>query len=103
MHPAAAQVLKRLVLPDGTILRAQLPGRPTRDCLFSDVLRDNTSLLKARRFAVSPNPPPQPAVLPTFTAPQRCWAPLLNTTRTAACFLRRPLRLQKTDTLVWVP
>jgi raffinose synthase len=39
-------VLRKLVLPDGTVLRAQLPGRPTRDALFSDVLRDGTSLLK---------------------------------------------------------
>jgi hypothetical protein len=39
-------LLRRLVLPDGYVLRAQLPGRPTRDCLFSDVLRDNSSLLK---------------------------------------------------------
>ena len=30
-------LLRRLVLPDGSVLRGQLPGRPTRDCLFSDV------------------------------------------------------------------
>ena len=40
-------ILRRLVLEDGTILRALLPGRPTRDCLFLDVLRDGKSLLKA--------------------------------------------------------
>ncbi|MCD7450565.1 flavodoxin-like fold protein [Datura stramonium] len=39
-------LLKKLVLPDGSILRAKLPGRPTRDCLFSDPARDGTSLLK---------------------------------------------------------
>lgn len=39
-------LLRRLVLPDGYILRAQLPGRPTRDCLFHDVLRDNRTMLK---------------------------------------------------------
>lgn len=33
-------LLKKLVLPDGTVLRAQLPGRPTRDCLFVDPARD---------------------------------------------------------------
>lgn len=33
-------LLKKLVLPDGSILRAKLPGRPTRDCLFSDPARD---------------------------------------------------------------
>ena len=39
-------LLKKLVLPDGSILRAKLPGRPTRDCLFSDPARDGISLLK---------------------------------------------------------
>lgn len=39
-------LLKKLVLPDGSILRANLPGRPTVDCLFSDPLRDNRSILK---------------------------------------------------------
>ena len=41
-------LLRRLVLPDGRVLRALLPGRPTRDSLFCDVLRDNRSLLKVR-------------------------------------------------------
>lgn len=36
------EVLKKLVLPDGSVLRAQLPGRPTRDCLFADPARDGT-------------------------------------------------------------
>ncbi|XP_030523184.1 probable galactinol--sucrose galactosyltransferase 1 [Rhodamnia argentea] len=39
-------LLKKLVLPDGSILRAKLPGRPTRDCLFTDPARDGKSLLK---------------------------------------------------------
>lgn len=39
-------LLRKLVLPDGSVLRAQLPGRPTRDCLFSDPARDGASLLK---------------------------------------------------------
>ncbi|CAA3014984.1 Hypothetical predicted protein [Olea europaea subsp. europaea] len=29
------ELLKKLVLPDGLILRVQLPGRPTVDCLFA--------------------------------------------------------------------
>jgi raffinose synthase len=33
-------VLRKLVLSDGTLLRADNPGRPTRDCLFADVTRD---------------------------------------------------------------
>lgn len=39
-------LLRKLVLPDGSVLRALLPGRPTRDCLFSDVMRDKKTLLK---------------------------------------------------------
>ncbi|XP_024525695.1 LOW QUALITY PROTEIN: probable galactinol--sucrose galactosyltransferase 2 [Selaginella moellendorffii] len=39
-------LLKKLVLPDGSVLRAQLPGRPTRDCLFSDPTQDEKSILK---------------------------------------------------------
>ncbi|PIA48383.1 hypothetical protein AQUCO_01400771v1 [Aquilegia coerulea] len=40
------ELLKKLVLPDGSVLRAKLPGRPTRDCLFADPARDGISLLK---------------------------------------------------------
>uniref|UniRef100_A0A2P2JPX3 galactinol--sucrose galactosyltransferase n=1 Tax=Rhizophora mucronata TaxID=61149 RepID=A0A2P2JPX3_RHIMU len=40
------ELLKELVLPDGSILRARLVGRPTRDCLFNDPTRDGVSLLK---------------------------------------------------------
>ncbi|OUZ99852.1 Glycosyl hydrolases 36 [Macleaya cordata] len=40
------ELLRKLVLPDGSILRARLPGRPTKDCLFSDPARDGVSLLK---------------------------------------------------------
>ncbi|GAB2223693.1 hypothetical protein Droror1_Dr00004432 [Drosera rotundifolia] len=40
------KVLKKLVLPDGSILRARYAGRPTRDCLFKDPVMDGKSLLK---------------------------------------------------------
>ncbi|KAL2633967.1 hypothetical protein R1flu_005446 [Riccia fluitans] len=39
-------LLRKIVLPDGRVLRAQLPGRPTLDSLFSDPARDGFSLLK---------------------------------------------------------
>ncbi|KAK9117375.1 hypothetical protein Sjap_016322 [Stephania japonica] len=39
-------VLKRLVHPDGSALRARYAGRPTRDCLFKDPVMDGESLLK---------------------------------------------------------
>lgn len=40
--------LKQLVLPDGSVLRALAPARPTRDCLFRDVTKDLRTLLKVR-------------------------------------------------------
>jgi Raffinose synthase or seed imbibition protein Sip1 len=40
------ELLGRLVLPDGGILRAQVPARPTVDCLFSDVQQDGISAMK---------------------------------------------------------
>lgn len=40
------ELLRRLVLPDGSVLRAIRPGRPTVDCVFKDVMRDGRSLLK---------------------------------------------------------
>lgn len=39
-------VLRQLVLPNGSILRPLLPGRPTRDCLFRNILKDGKTLLK---------------------------------------------------------
>lgn len=40
------ELLRKLVLPDGSILRAELPGRPTIDNIFSYPTRDGKSLLK---------------------------------------------------------
>lgn len=42
------ELLKRMVLPDGSVLLCAQPGRPTLDCLFSDCMRDHTTLLKVR-------------------------------------------------------
>ena len=39
-------LLKRMVLPDGSVLLCAGPGRPTLDCLFADCMRDRKSLLK---------------------------------------------------------
>ena len=39
-------LLRRLVLPDGSVLRCRLLGRPTADCLFRDVSRDQQTVLK---------------------------------------------------------
>ena len=47
-HPAEHNLalLRRLVLPDGSVLRCAQPGRPTRDSLFADVVADGRSALK---------------------------------------------------------
>ncbi|KAI3665976.1 hypothetical protein L6452_44612 [Arctium lappa] len=39
-------LLKSLVLPDGSILRCQWYALPTRDCLFEDPLHDGKTMLK---------------------------------------------------------
>lgn len=39
-------LLKRLVLPDGSILRCDYYALPTRDCLFVDPLHDGETMLK---------------------------------------------------------
>jgi raffinose synthase len=45
-------LLRRLVLPDGGVLRARAPARPTADCLFHDVMRDGRTALKVRPYLV---------------------------------------------------
>ncbi|XP_061360381.1 galactinol--sucrose galactosyltransferase-like [Gastrolobium bilobum] len=40
------KLLKKLILPDGTILRCQHYALPTRDCLFEDPLHDGKTMLK---------------------------------------------------------
>lgn len=39
-------VLRTLVLPDGSILRCEYYALPTRDCLFEDPLHDGNTMLK---------------------------------------------------------
>lgn len=46
-------ILKQLVLADGSVHRALLPGKPTLDSLFVDPLRDNKSLLKVSTHSSS--------------------------------------------------
>ncbi len=46
-------LLRKLVLPTGHILRAQLPGRPTADCLFSDPTREDAPLKVFNRNTVT--------------------------------------------------
>ncbi|XP_021761005.1 galactinol--sucrose galactosyltransferase-like [Chenopodium quinoa] len=43
-------LLKRLVMPDGSILRCEYYALPTRDCLFVDPLHDGKTMLKIWNF-----------------------------------------------------
>lgn len=47
-HPGEhdLELLKRIVLPDGSVLRALQPAKPTRDCLFADVTMDGETACK---------------------------------------------------------
>ena len=44
------KILQRLVLPDGSVLRAKYPGRPSRDCLFTDPVVDGKRYLEFPQF-----------------------------------------------------
>lgn len=46
------EILKRLVLPDGSVLRARYPGRPSRDCLFVDPVMDGKRYVCVSRLAM---------------------------------------------------
>lgn len=48
-------LLRRLVLKDGSVLRASQSGVPTRDCLFTDVGRDGVTALKISNFNENSN------------------------------------------------
>eukprot|EP00200_Dunaliella_tertiolecta_P005843 CAMPEP_0202343484 /NCGR_PEP_ID=MMETSP1126-20121109/3581_1 /ASSEMBLY_ACC=CAM_ASM_000457 /TAXON_ID=3047 /ORGANISM="Dunaliella tertiolecta, Strain CCMP1320" /LENGTH=1166 /DNA_ID=CAMNT_0048934551 /DNA_START=372 /DNA_END=3872 /DNA_ORIENTATION=- len=52
------ELLRSLVLADGSTLRCVLPGRPTRDVVFSDVLRDGNTMLKIWNTNVGSGPQP---------------------------------------------
>jgi raffinose synthase len=49
-------LLARLVLRDGRVLRPHRPGRPAPGCVFSDVMRDGVSLLKVQTVTGGPRP-----------------------------------------------
>jgi raffinose synthase len=62
-------LLRRLALPDGTVLRCESYALPTRDCLFQNPLHDGKTLLKiwnANRFA---------GVLGAFNCQGGGWSP----------------------------
>ncbi len=67
------ELLKRMVLPDGSVLLCAQPGRPTLDCLFSDCMRDHATLLKVRMQL-----PPSPLPWLTDLAPGSMWARYIN-------------------------
>ncbi|PSR96710.1 Galactinol--sucrose galactosyltransferase [Actinidia chinensis var. chinensis] len=81
-------LLRRLVLPDGSILRCQYYALPTRDCLFEDPLHDGKTMLKIwnlNKFT---------GVLGTFNCQGGGWCPetrrnksVSECSRTVTCFV----------------
>lgn len=47
------ELLRKLVLSDGSTARCQVPGRPTRDCLFADPLGRDALLTIVNRTAIN--------------------------------------------------
>ena len=54
-------LLRMLVLRDGSVLRGKRPGLPTVDCIFSDPLKDKLTALKVRPLHFAP---PVPFTMP---------------------------------------
>jgi hypothetical protein len=54
------ELLKSLVLPDGSVLRCQYYALPARDCLFEDPLHDGKTLLKIWNLNKVRHPFPSP-------------------------------------------
>lgn len=44
------EILKKLVLGDGSVLRAKYPGRPSRDCLFNDPVMDQKRYISSSMY-----------------------------------------------------
>ncbi|XP_027169863.1 galactinol--sucrose galactosyltransferase-like [Coffea eugenioides] len=74
------QLLKSLVLPDGSILRCQHYALPTRDCLFEDPLHDGKTMLKIwnlNKFT---------GVLGAFNCQGGGWCPVTRRNKSASEF-----------------
>ncbi|KAL8140792.1 hypothetical protein V2J09_006813 [Rumex salicifolius] len=75
-------LLKRLVLPDGSILRCCHYALPTRDCLFEDPLHDGKTMLKIwnlNKFT---------GVLGTFNCQGGGWSPQMRKNKSASEYSR---------------
>ncbi|KAF7806051.1 galactinol--sucrose galactosyltransferase-like [Senna tora] len=70
-------LLKKLVLPDGSILRCQHYALPTRDCLFQDPLHDGKTMLKIWNLNK------YTGVLGVFNCQGGGWCPITRRNRSA--------------------
>ncbi|KAK2355810.1 stachyose synthase [Trifolium repens] len=74
------KLLKKLVLPDGTILRCQYYALPTRDSLFVDPLHDGKTMLKIWNLNK------YSGVLGLFNCQGGGWCPLTRRNKSASEF-----------------
>ncbi|KAJ6410255.1 hypothetical protein OIU84_007076 [Salix udensis] len=76
------ELLKALVLPDGSILRCQYHALPARDCLFEDPLHDGKTMLKIWNLNK------YTGVLGIFNCQGGGWCPTARRNKSASQFSR---------------
>ncbi|KAG5230221.1 galactinol--sucrose galactosyltransferase [Salix suchowensis] len=76
------ELLKALVLPDGSILRCQYHALPARDCLFEDPLHDGKTMLKIWNLNK------YTGVLGIFNCQGGGWCPAARRNKSASQFSR---------------
>nr|XP_027125035.1 galactinol--sucrose galactosyltransferase-like [Coffea arabica] len=89
------QLLKSLVLPDGSILRCQHYALPTRDCLFEDPLHDGKTMLKIwnlNKFT---------GVLGAFNCQGGGWCPVTRRNKSASEFSVPATCLASPEDIEW--
>ncbi|KAL2321792.1 hypothetical protein Fmac_026171 [Flemingia macrophylla] len=89
------KLLKKLVLPDGSILRCQHYALPTRDCLFVDPLHDGKTMLKIWNLNKCSG------VLGLFNCQGGGWCPVTRRNKSASEFSHSVTCLASPQDIEW--
>ncbi|KAK4264374.1 hypothetical protein QN277_025562 [Acacia crassicarpa] len=89
------KLLKRLVLPDGSILRCHHFALPTRDCLFKDPLHDGQTMLKIWNLNKCTG------VLGLFNCQGGGWCPTTRRNQSASEYSKRVTCLASPKDIEW--